>query len=188
MSTAMPHYQDKLVKVLDTPGTVADLMKVAEAKTGVQRIYIAYGVIGLTVFWLAFGFGAQLLANSIGFGYPAYCSIKALESGSKKDDTKWLTYWVVFALFSVMEYFVDTLVGWVPFYWLTKVCFMIWCMAPMETNGSYIIYTRIIRPFFLKHESQLDNMVNKATLKAGDLLDKVVETAQDVSADHLKIN
>ena len=48
-------------------------------------------------------------------------SIKALETSSKSDDTQWLMYWVVFSLFSVLEFFSDTLVGWVPFYWLIKV-------------------------------------------------------------------
>jgi receptor expression-enhancing protein 5/6 len=53
--------------------------------------------------------------------YPAYCSVKALESHKKDDDTQWLVYWVVFAMFSVCEFFSDMLVGWVPFYWLLKV-------------------------------------------------------------------
>ena len=39
------------------------------------------------------------------FLYPAYWSIKALETSDLKDDRKWLTYWVVFAFFSVLEYF-----------------------------------------------------------------------------------
>ena len=47
------------------------------------------------------------------FAYPAYCSIQALESSSKGDDTQWLTYWVVFAAFSVIEYFADFIAGWV---------------------------------------------------------------------------
>ena len=47
------------------------------------------------------------------FAYPAYCSIQALETKTKGDDTQWLTYWVVFAAFSVIEYFADFIAGWV---------------------------------------------------------------------------
>ena len=45
---------------------IGDTFKALEDNTGVQRLYIGYGVIGLVVTWLAFGFGAQLLANFIG--------------------------------------------------------------------------------------------------------------------------
>ena len=41
-----------------------------------------------------------------------------------------------------LKYILDILVGWVPFYWLTKCTFMIWCMSPFEANGANIIYTR----------------------------------------------
>jgi len=181
-------YQDMLVKFLNQPGTVNDVMKIAEEKTGVQRLYIAYGVGALVILWLAVGFGAQLLANLIGFVYPAYCSIKALESGTKKDDTQWLTYWIVFAFFSVIEFFTDILVGWVPFYWLTKCVFLVWCMAPMEMNGASLIYARVIRPAFLKNQNKMDNVINKATAKAGDLFDKAYDAAKEVSAEHLKNN
>ena len=107
---------------------IGDTFKMLEENTGVQRLYIAYGLAGIIVLWLAFGFGAQvgffkqdsfiflflqLLANTVGFLYPAYCSIKALESSVKNDDTQWLTYWVVFAFFSVVEYFADFIAGWV---------------------------------------------------------------------------
>ena len=54
--------------------------------------------------------------------------------------------------------------------------FLLWCMAPSPANGADLLYARIIRPFFLKHESQVDNVVN-------DLKDKAKETADAISKE-----
>merc|ERR1711934_684165 len=104
------------------------------------------GVIAVVTLWLMFGFGAQLLCNFIGFLYPAYRSIKALETSSKSDDTQWLMYWVVFSLFSVVD-------------------------------------TRVIRPYFLKHESAIDDAVRKGTGMATKITDAAVEKAKDFAAE-----
>merc|ERR1712183_1198338 len=178
MTATAASYSDKLSKVLHQKGMVGDVFKALEDNSGIQRLYLAYGVIGLTVAWLAFGFGGQLVANTIGFAYPAYCSIQALESKQKGDDTQWLTYWVVFAAFSVLEYFADFIAGWVPFYWLSKCLFLVWCMAPMENNGANIIYQKVILPMFLKHEGEIDAALARAQGKAGDFLDRVTEKAK----------
>ena len=53
------------------------------------------------------------------------CSVKAIESKEKDDDTKWLTYWVVYSAFSLVEFFADIFLFWVPFYWFFKVRFYI---------------------------------------------------------------
>lgn len=47
--------------------------------------------------------------------------IKAIESPSKEDDTKWLTYWVVYGVFSLGEFFSDIFLYWFPFYYAFKV-------------------------------------------------------------------
>ncbi|XP_045473547.1 receptor expression-enhancing protein 5 isoform X2 [Harmonia axyridis] len=123
----------------------------AEKKSGVDRLYIFVGVIGIIGAWLVFGFAAQLVCNFVGFIYPAYASMKALESKNKDDDTKWLTYWVVFACFSVIEFFADFIVGWFPLYWLVKCLFLFWMMMPIESNGSSVIYNNILQPYVVSN-------------------------------------
>ncbi|KAK2718598.1 hypothetical protein QYM36_005813, partial [Artemia franciscana] len=81
-----------------------------------------FGFFAILAIYLIFGYAAQLVCNVIAFVYPAYASVKALESYRKDDDTRWLTYWVVFALFSTAEFFTDILLSWFPFYWLAKLC------------------------------------------------------------------
>ena len=108
-----------------------------------------------------------------------YFRIKAIESSVKDDDTKWLMYWTCYALFGILEFFSDQLLFWIPLYTLTKVnllkqmfcvtyeykllfffnlkcLFLIWLMVPGKNGGSNVVYYRILRPFFLKHNENID--------------------------------
>uniref|UniRef100_A0A3Q1HK83 Receptor expression-enhancing protein n=1 Tax=Anabas testudineus TaxID=64144 RepID=A0A3Q1HK83_ANATE len=95
-----------------------------------------------------------------------FCRIKAIESPSKEDDTKWLTYWVVYGVFSLGEFFSDIFLYWFPFYYAFKCLFLLWCMAPVSWNGSQIIYNKVVRPIFLRHEATVDHMVSDLSGKA----------------------
>lgn len=36
-------------------------------------------------------------------------------------------------------------------------------MIPTQLNGSLFLYNRIVKPYFLKHHSEIDNALNKVT-------------------------
>ncbi|XP_070499490.1 receptor expression-enhancing protein 5-like isoform X1 [Chironomus tepperi] len=163
-------YKQQLEKELaDDSKPWTKYFKLLEEKTNLPKIYIFSGLVGFVALYLAFGYAAEILCNVIGIAYPAYISMKAVETKEKTDDTKWLTYWVIFATFSTVEFFSLYITRIIPFYWLIKCVFFIWCMAPIENNGSVVMYYKVIRPYFLKHESTVDNLLGNATdqLKKG---------------------
>ncbi|KAF8777443.1 Receptor expression-enhancing protein 5 like protein [Argiope bruennichi] len=104
-------------------------------------------------------------------------SINALETSSKEDDTKWLTYWVTYACFTIVDFFCDFIVSFIPFYWLLKCLFLIWCFAPLANNGSTILYNRVIQPLFVKNRKSIDEVLNKAASGAAGLAKDVAGKA-----------
>uniref|UniRef100_G3P977 Receptor expression-enhancing protein n=1 Tax=Gasterosteus aculeatus aculeatus TaxID=481459 RepID=G3P977_GASAC len=112
--------------------------------------------------------------------------IKAIESSVKEDDTQWLTYWVVYGLFSIVEAFSDIFLFWFPFYYIGKCLFLLWCMAPVTWNGSEIIYRRVIRPFFLKHQATMDSVVSDLSAKAKNITENVAKEAVNRALNHEK--
>jgi receptor expression-enhancing protein 5/6 len=168
---AVKEYLEKALK--DEKKPWAKMFALAEEKTGIDRLYIFVGSLMMLAIYLVFGLGQQLVCNIVGFVYPAYQSMKALESPKKEDDSKWLTYWVVFAVFTIIEFFSDYIVCWFPVYWLFKCIFYVWLMVPNEYNGSLILYRRIIRPKFIQYQPTLDRVLSNAR-------DTAVKTAAGV--------
>jgi len=120
-----------------------------EKSTSVPKAYAAIGVVTLYFFLIVFNLGGQLLTNIAGFAIPGYYSLEALFTASKSDDTQWLTYWVVFSLFTVVESLVSV-VYWFPFYYTFKFVFLLWLSLP-SFKGAELVFRSFIVPVFGKH-------------------------------------
>lgn len=139
--------------------TTVALLNALEKITGIPKV-VGVVITSLTVysvFWWVFGPG--LLCNLLGFLYPAYASFKAVESPDKDDDTQWLTYWVVYAFFNVLEAFSDVILFWMPFYYSLKFGILIWLFLP-NTRGADVVYKIILQPLMAANQDRFDAAFN----------------------------
>lgn len=166
-SSQVQKFRSEVTKKLHEPNAVNNTLGKIEEKTGVDRFFIVASIAGLFALYLIFGHFAELVCNFIGFLYPAYISIKAIESSSKADDTQWLTYWVVFATFSILEFAEDEITGYFPVYWLCKCIFLLWLYLPM-TMGAQKLYAKVIHPAFSKYQQTIEARFGKFVNKAAD--------------------
>ena len=165
-------------------------LKIIVDKTGIQGKYIMIA-LGVALLFTIIGFLDKYITCLVGILLPTFFSIKAIESKEEDDDKLWLTYWTIYAVFSFLDLFVGWILKIIPFYFIIKLVFLVWCFMP-NTKGAIIVYDKIIKPFFLKNEGKFDRIVNKLlekSKKAGELAkneinknkDKINEAGEKIS-------
>lgn len=69
-------------------------------------------------------------------------------------------YWIVFALFTTMETFLDIFFSWFPFYYEIKILFILWVLSP-ATRGSSLLYKKVVHPLLIAREKEIDELIEK---------------------------
>ena len=95
-----------------------------------------------------------------GFVYPAYMSFKALDTPDPEDDIQWLTYWVVFATFSILEQTVAFITDFIPFYFYLKIAFFVWLYHP-QFKGATVLYSKVLSPLLLPYLNKKETVEKK---------------------------
>lgn len=164
-------FQNRLVNAFNS--VQADLSKSQfltrlESQTGVSKSYQLGGFAGvyMVLIFLNVGGIGQLFANIAAVGLPGYYSLRALETPGHADDTQFLTYWVVYAGFSIIEFWSSFILYWIPFYWFFKTIAFLYLGLP-QFNGSKAVYEHVLRPFSVKvlgiHPNAAENLREKAS-------------------------
>ena len=127
----------------------------------VEKAYIFTAACALPIlFMYMLGFG-HFIIDLIGFIPPLIYSIKAVETNEKDDDTQWLTYWIIFSMFKITEGIADFLISFIPFYFLLKVAFLVWCYYP-STKGASQVYNLVVRPYIVPAINDFESKTAKS--------------------------
>ncbi|KAL3701047.1 hypothetical protein R1sor_019069 [Riccia sorocarpa] len=87
--------------------------------------------------------------------YPLYASIMAIESPFKEDDTQWLTYWVLYSVFSLAELGFDPILSWIPMWYTFKLICIGWLVLPQFRGAAYV-YDNYVRKYVGATAAQVD--------------------------------
>ena len=76
---------------------------------------------------------------------PSYHSMGALKNTIDDEDTQWLSYWLFFSMFMIVEKILPFLVRMIPLYYEIKLLFLAWLV---HQRGALIMYKKFLdKPF-----------------------------------------
>ena len=130
------------VPIID--GSVTSISK----KLKWKKEYIALAGVTIPFVLIFLGGGANFIVDLLAYLYPAYASVRAIETDDTDDDTQWLTYWLVFSLFKMLEGVAESVLQYIPLYMVAKCSFLMWCFHP-SFNGATVCYDNLIRPYIM---------------------------------------
>ncbi len=165
--------EKEIEKELSLYDKYLDQMKLIEEKTGIAGTCVIGGLILATLFvWI--GFFERFITNLVGTVYPAFWTMKSIESKGD-DDKQWLTYWVVFACFTTLEMFSGFILRYIPFYFFIKIVFLIWLFMP-NSQGCHIIYHLLVVRVFKSFEKNIDT----ATGRIGEYTQELITQGTNI--------
>uniref|UniRef100_A0A5K3EK68 Receptor expression-enhancing protein n=1 Tax=Mesocestoides corti TaxID=53468 RepID=A0A5K3EK68_MESCO len=103
----------------------------------------------------------RFIITIFGVLYPAYKSYKALRYKDVKELVRLTMYWIVFSGFLAFETVGDIFLAWFPLYYEIKTVFVLYLVLPF-TQGSSIIYRKIVHPQLSNKEKDIDQYIERA--------------------------
>mmetsp|Transcript_4085 Transcript_4085/g.7803 ORF Transcript_4085/g.7803 Transcript_4085/m.7803 type:complete len:175 (-) Transcript_4085:1450-1974(-) len=133
--------------------------KAAES-AGVKPGVIVLGAAGVLSLLLVAIIGFNAIVNMICFFWPAYLALKAMQEKEEGYDKQWLTYFMIFGFFHVLESFYPSLLTEHTFYTLIKLFVLFWCFLP-QSKGAQKVYTLGIEKVLAMTGSAADSKKNE---------------------------
>merc|ERR1712046_90680 len=160
-----------------------DAMESVQKKTGVQKEHVVVGVPATLVGLLLIYLFAPVMVHLIAVSYPMFMTVKAIESPERNEATRWLNYWVIFQFITIFEFVVGFFLSIIPGYYIAKLAFAVWCMAPIKNNGCEVFYRMGGRKLFLAFCAAMESVFGAAQEKIQSVVEENKDLIQSTVAD-----
>jgi receptor expression-enhancing protein 5/6 len=154
----MSHKFEEAVAFIDknielyAPPQAKELLKTVEGMHPLlKQAYVVGGVLLLFAFGIFYLLGGMsLLVSLAAFVYPAIKSLQAVGVTDPAEDKQWLTYWVMYGIFHMLESGIPFIVDKVPYYNGFKLALFVW-LYHSSTKGASVVYEKVMVPFVVPH-------------------------------------
>jgi receptor expression-enhancing protein 5/6 len=127
LSSTIASYEKQLDQTLAKYPSMLKL----ERKLGVPKARIVAGAGLAVAAYALLHLASTMLIALVIFAYPAFMTMRAMESGSKSEHSLWLAYWVSAAALQLGEAFtMGALSHVIPFYTILKLALHMWLYLP----------------------------------------------------------
>lgn len=158
---------------------LATKLRYVEGVTGVKKEQVLLGFILLVILYVVTAYFASISGDFLSIAYPLYSSVKAQEASSNELREVWLRYWIVHSSLVLTEYLAGRVLCLIPAYHLMRIFFIMWCMSPYAENGSHFVYYKVIQPFYLHHQEQMESAFSLASAEMTNLSRDVLGTTKE---------
>lgn len=121
---------------------------------------------------------ARLALQLSSYLWPAYQTFKAVEANKQSLIKAWAIYWMIIGLFSTIQPVLDTLLFWVPFYYVLRLIGAIYLWYP-GLQGSLHVYGRWVQPFIYEYEPLIDRRLAEFKAQLGDTCSSSVQRLRE---------
>lgn len=94
----------------------------------------------------------------------------------------WLTYWMVFGIFNVLETFFGFIFYFIPYWDWLRLGLFIWLLLP-QFNGSKVLYDSVIRKLLDSNRDLIQKWISKVSSAANEAKKQGIAEATAAASD-----
>ena len=144
-------------------------IKKIEEKTNLKRKSI-YIFLLIALFFLLIGYYECIFVYIITGYYPVKWTIEDYKFHDEKFNRRWGTYWIIFSIFFILDFYRDEVLTIVPLYFIIRTIILLILYLP-NFDGAVCLYDGVLKEiialiFSNKNENQ--SLLNEIKKKYGD--------------------